>query len=86
MMCKMRCQNLRSDLSMYGIHAGVMTPPIVLLGNCFQVFVFGLVQEGHTIEYNTHTHTHTHQSGLRNTDGLVAHRWATIQPTDGLLH
>ena len=42
MKCKMRCQNLRSDLSMFGTHAGVMTPPIVLLGNCFQVFVFGL--------------------------------------------
>ena len=26
------------------------------------------------------------QSGLRNTDGLLAHRWATIQPTDELLH
>ena len=26
------------------------------------------------------------QSGLRNTDGLLAHRRAIIQPTDGLLH
>ena len=30
-------------------------------------------------------HSH-HQSGRRNTDGLVAHRRGTIQPTDGLLH
>ena len=27
-----------------------------------------------------------YQSGRRNTDGLIAHRRATIQPTDGLLN
>ena len=32
------------------------------------------------------THILCTQSGRRNRDGLVAHRRATSQPTDGLLH